>query len=142
VAPDVLLRKLSYLRQLIADLSPYQNASVEEVIDNHYKIERIFELLVVTATDIVNHLLSERDMVAATYRETFQLAAQQNLLPADLAERLQEAAGMRNIIVHLYERIDYAILRDSITPALNDFKQFVALFEQDLNTNINDDKGT
>jgi uncharacterized protein YutE (UPF0331/DUF86 family) len=141
MAPDILLRKLSYLQQLIADLSPHKNASLEKVIDDHYKIERIFELLVVAATDILNHLLSERDVVAATYRETFQLAAEQNLLPADLAERLQEAAGMRNIIVHLYERIDYTILRDSITPAITDFKRFVALFEEQLDTDTNDIKG-
>jgi uncharacterized protein YutE (UPF0331/DUF86 family) len=142
MAPEVLLRKLSYLRQLIADLSPYQNATLEEVVDDHYKLERIFELLVVTATDILNHLLSERDVVAVTYRDAYQLAAEQNLIPPDLAERLQEAASMRNIIVHLYERIDYTILRDTITPALNDFTQFVALFEEQLDTDINDSKGT
>jgi predicted nucleotidyltransferase len=47
----------------------------------------------------------------------------------DLAERLQDAASMRNLIVHLYEQIDYAILHDSIAPALRDFSQVVALFE-------------
>lgn len=53
-------------------------------------------------------------------------------LLADLADRLQEAAGMRNILVHLYEEIDYTILRDSIEPALRNFGQFVAIFESDL----------
>ncbi len=137
MAPDVLLRKLSYLRQLIIDLTPYKNASLPELLADHYKIERIFELLVVVGTDILSHLLSERDLVATTYRETYKLAAEQNLLPVDLAERLQEAASMRNLIVHLYERIDYAILKDSIAPALNDFEQFVALFENQID---NDNK--
>jgi uncharacterized protein YutE (UPF0331/DUF86 family) len=134
MAPEVLLRKLTYLRQLLIDLALYENASLAEVLDNHYEIERIFELLVVVATDILNHLLAERDLVADSYRDAYQLAADQNLLPADLAKRLQEAASMRNLIVHLYERIDYTILHDSIGPALGDFRQFVALFEDQIGT--------
>jgi len=45
---------------------------------------------------------------------------------------LQQAAAMRNVIVHLYQDIDYAVLRDSISPALQDFGQFVAWFEARL----------
>jgi len=135
MAPEVLLRKLDYLRQLLTDLTPYENASLADVINDHYKIERIFELLVVVATDILNHLLAERGLVASTYRETYQLAAEHNLLPPDLANRLQEAASMRNLIVHLYERIDHAILHTSIGPMLRDFEQFLTLFETRLDDN-------
>ncbi len=53
MAPDVLLRKLNYLRQLLADLAPYENATLDQVLADHYKLERIFELLVVAATDIL-----------------------------------------------------------------------------------------
>jgi uncharacterized protein YutE (UPF0331/DUF86 family) len=129
MAPNVLLRKLTYLRQLLADLAPYENTTLDQVLADHYKLERIFELLVVTATDILNHKLAERDLTPDTYRDSYKLAAEQGLLPLDLAERLQDAASMRNLIVHLYERVDHAILRDSIAPALRDFSQFVALFE-------------
>jgi uncharacterized protein YutE (UPF0331/DUF86 family) len=133
VVPDVLLRKLTYLRQLLADLVPYENASLDQVLADHYKLERIFELLVVVATDILNYQLAERDLAPTTFRESYKLAAEQSLLPSDLAERLQDAASMRNLIVHLYERVDYTILRDSIAPALRDFGHFVALFEGQIN---------
>jgi uncharacterized protein YutE (UPF0331/DUF86 family) len=129
MAPNVLLRKLTYLRQLLADLAPYENTTLDQVLADHYKLERIFELLVVTATDILNHKLAERDLTPDTYRDSYKLAAEQGLLPLDLTERLQDAASMRNLIVHLYERVDHTILRDSIAPALRDFSQFVALFE-------------
>jgi uncharacterized protein YutE (UPF0331/DUF86 family) len=129
VAPEVLLRKLTYLRKLLADLAPYEHTTLEKVRAEHYKLERIFELLVVAATDILNHKLAEQGLTANTYREAYQLAAQQGLLPDDLAIRLQDAASMRNLIVHLYEEIDYTILRNSIGPALRDFKEFVSLFE-------------
>ncbi|MFQ5421784.1 MAG: DUF86 domain-containing protein, partial [Anaerolineae bacterium] len=118
---DVLLRKLAYLRQLLNDLAPYQTVSLTEVISEHYKIERLLELLVATATDILFHLLTEKDKSPDSYRDAFKLASDEDILSPILSQQLQQAAGMRNILVHLYEDIDYAILRDSIAPAWRDF---------------------
>ena len=132
MALDVLIRKLNYLRQLLADLDPYQGATLAQVQADHYKLERLFELLVVAAVDLLQHLLSEQQIVPESYRDTFALAATKGFIPSELANRLQEAAGMRNIIVHLYEEIDYAILHESINLALQDFSQFVSIFESDL----------
>jgi uncharacterized protein YutE (UPF0331/DUF86 family) len=136
MVPEVFLRKLTYLRQLLADLAPFENAILAQVQAEHYKLERIFELLVMAASDILHHLLAERGITPTTYRDTVHLAAEQGLIPSDLAARLQDAAGMRNVLVHLYEQIDYSILKDSISPALHDFEQFVTLFEINLDDEI------
>lgn len=44
----------------------------------------------------------------------------------------EDAAGMRNVLVHLYEQIDLDLVRESIEPALHDFHQFVAVLEEKL----------
>lgn len=95
-------------------------------------MERLFELLVMAASDLLFHVLADYDLTPDSYRHAFRLAAERDLIPIDLAERLQDAAGMRNVIAHLYQQIDYAILHASIGPALRDFKQFVVLFEDRL----------
>ena len=128
MAPDVLLRKLTYLRQLLNDLSPYKDASFADVEAEHYKLERLLELLVMAASDLLHHLLAEQGKTAVSYKSAFQLAAKEGMLPADLSERLQNAASMRNVLVHMYEEIDYEILHQSIPHALKDFAQFVAIF--------------
>jgi len=128
VAPDVLLRKLTYLRKLLEDLSPYKDASFAQVEAEHYKLERLLELMVMAATDILNHLLAERGKTAVSYKSAFQLAAKEGMIPAQLSDRLQNAASMRNVLVHMYEDIDYEILHQSIPTALEDFAQFVAIF--------------
>ena len=133
MAIDVLIRKLNYLRQLLLDLAPYETVTLAQVEAEHYKLERLLELLVVAAVDLLQHLLAEQQLVPESYRATFALAATQNLIPPELAARLQQAAGMRNVIVHLYEEIDYTILHESIGLALRDFNQFVAIFEARLN---------
>jgi Uncharacterized conserved protein, COG2445 len=130
MARDVLLRKLAYLRQLLRDLTPFAQMSRNEIEKQHYTVERILELLVGAAADLTFHILAERGLTPTSYRESFRLAAQEGLLPGDLAERLQQAAGMHNILVNLYETIDYAVLHASIAPALHDFALFVAVAEQ------------
>lgn len=132
MAPEVLLRKLAYMRRLLADLEPYRGATLAQVEADHYKIERLFELLVVTATDILFHELAEMGRSAESYRSAFGIAAEVGRLPEDLAKRLQAAAGTRNILVHLYEDIDYAILHSAIEPALSDFHQFVTTMSEDV----------
>ena len=64
-----------------------------------------------------------------SYRDVFRLAGQHELLPAGLATHLQDAAGMRNILVNVYEEIDYTILHASIRPALRNFGRFIAHFD-------------
>ena len=132
MAPDVLQRKLVYLRKLLADLEAYRRASPADIVQDHYVIERILELLVVVACDILTHLLAERDIQVASYREAFEAAGDAGLIPSALAESLARAAGMRNILAHLYESIDYAILHESVPKALDDFAALVAAGEEIL----------
>jgi uncharacterized protein YutE (UPF0331/DUF86 family) len=102
VAPDVLLRKLTSLQQVLNDLAPFATYTLEAVRTEHYKLERILELLVQVAPDIRFHILAARGVTPELYCDAFVLAAKAQILPPELAERLQAAAGMHNVIVHMY----------------------------------------
>ena len=52
----------------------------------HYRLERLLELMVMAASDILNHLLAERGETAVSYRGAFQMAAAEGLLPIELSE--------------------------------------------------------
>jgi hypothetical protein len=43
VAPEVFLRKLTYLRQILADLAPFQEAILAQVEAEHYKKEKLYD---------------------------------------------------------------------------------------------------
>jgi uncharacterized protein YutE (UPF0331/DUF86 family) len=73
VTPEVLLRKLGYMRQLLADLGPYKGATLQRVQEEHYKLERLIELLVMAASDILFHELAEMEIQPASYRDAFSL---------------------------------------------------------------------
>ena len=132
MSPEVLARKLVQLRRFLEALRCYEGATAEEVERDPFAVERLLELLVQVSVDLVAHDLRRRDMVADSYRDAFRKAGEHGILPGDLAGRLQEAAGLRNLLVHMYEQIDYRVVAGSIAPALEDFGEVLAVFEKRL----------
>jgi uncharacterized protein YutE (UPF0331/DUF86 family) len=58
VSPDVAKRKIALITQYLDDLARYRGLSFEEHLKNRYAIERILELVIMTAADLVFHLLA------------------------------------------------------------------------------------
>ena len=132
MSPEVLARKLVHLRRCLQDLRAHEGATVDEIEGDPYAVERLLELVVQIAVDLVSHELSRLDVVAASYRDAFRKAGEHGGLSEGLATRLQDAAGLRNVLVHMYDDIDYGIVARSIGPALEDFGEVLRVFEQRL----------
>ena len=73
------------------------------------------------AVDLVANLVVEQGSSPVSYREVFREAGRVGVIPTDLATRLADVAGLRNVLVHMYEDIDYQIVANSIGKALQDF---------------------
>ena len=126
MSPEVAQRKLGQMATYLKDLQRHEGISFELFMERHYEIERILELLVVTASDIVLHLISLRGEAApASYRAAFLRAGENEIISAELSKRLALSAGLRNILVHEYEEIDYSILHKCIPAAIADFSNFL-----------------
>jgi len=59
-----------------------------------------------------------------TMKEYFAVLADNQVIEADLADRLQKMVGFRNIAVHDYQVIDVAILKAIYEKHLCDFVRF------------------
>lgn len=132
MSPEVLARKLAKLRVFLSDLRPYEGASLPTVEEDHYRVERLLQLLVEVATDILAHELARLGVVPASYRDAVRKAVEEGILSEELGGSLERAAGLRNVLVHLYEDLDMEILAASVEPALNDFGEFLELFQKRL----------
>jgi uncharacterized protein YutE (UPF0331/DUF86 family) len=66
--------------------------------------------------------------VPEQYAACFDTLHQARIIPADLADRLKAMARFRNLLVHMYQRVEparvHAILRDSL-PDLRAFSAAV-----------------
>ncbi|HJR68984.1 MAG TPA: DUF86 domain-containing protein [Gammaproteobacteria bacterium] len=77
------------------------------------------------SVDIAAHLIAGLNSPAPdTMGETFDILARHDLIPASLAERLKQAVGFRNVAVHQYKDIDWAIVHGIARNRLRDFEEF------------------
>lgn len=129
---EVLARKLARMGKLVAALRIHAGKSAGQVADDPYEIERLLELLVQIGVDILSHQLAARGVVPESYRSVFLEAGEHGLLPPELATRLADAAGLRNVLVHMYDTIDYEIVAASIDRALVDFGAFIEAYRHVL----------
>lgn len=126
MSPEVVNRKLGQMATYLKDLRRHEGISFDLFMERHYEIERILELLVMSASDIILHLISLRSEAApASYRAAFLRAGETGIISVELSKRLALSAGLRNILVHEYEVIDYSILHESISTAVADFSKFL-----------------
>lgn len=71
------------------------------------QVERHLQVGIQSAIDVAFHILAdESDQAPDDYGSAFVLLAEEGVLPADLADRLRLAAGLRNLLVHAYLDID------------------------------------
>jgi uncharacterized protein YutE (UPF0331/DUF86 family) len=127
MSPDVLKRKLSAIANYLQDLRRHEGITFDEFMAHHYEIERILELLIMNASDIIMHLLSSKgEAPPSTYRSSFLRAGELGIISIELSRNLSLSAGLRNILVHEYEEIDYSVLYRSIPSALRDFTMLIA----------------
>ncbi len=126
MSPEVVKRKLVSLATYINDLLKYRKIDFKGFMENHYEIERLIELLVMNASDIVFHLIAEKgESAPASYKAAFLRAGELGIISKQLSKNLALSAGLRNILVHEYEEIDYRIVHKSIPSAIKDFSTLV-----------------
>ena len=126
MSPDVIVKKLVSMTTYLNDLLPHKDISFDEFMKKHYEIERLLELLVMTASDIVFHLISAKgESIPASYKAAFLRAGELGLISSGLGKSLALGAGLRNILVHEYEEIDYNLVHQSIPTATRDFANFI-----------------
>lgn len=57
-------------------------------------------------------------------RELFPLLVQEKIIDNELSEKLCDAVGLRNVLVHMYREVNLDILANSATIGLNDLRKF------------------
>lgn len=75
--------------------------------------------------DIANHVLSVSELPAPmTMGQSFDLLREQGVIDVKLCESMKKAVGFRNLAVHNYDTIDWAIVHAIARHRLGDFSAF------------------
>lgn len=75
--------------------------------------------------DLANILVAARDWgIPASSRDSFELLAHHKVISAELAEKMVQMVGLRNLLVHQYLRIDIERIGALIEHDLDDLLEF------------------
>ncbi len=82
-------------------------------------------LAIEAALGLCYHVAAKHlNKVPEEYAECFSILAEAGIIPADLSERLQKMARFRNLLVHMYWKVDLDALYQLILDRLTDLRQF------------------
>ncbi len=126
---------LAHLRELdaaVSDWERYQSITLDALRTDRDKQNMVLHALFVSiqaSIDIANHLIAtSSSRRPETYRESFAILSDEGLIPKDLAIQLSDLAGFRNVLVHLYCRLDLdevsVVLQDDL-PVVNRYRDLV-----------------
>lgn len=128
MARSVVFEKLESLRRCLVRIEAKCPDSVEGLI-NDLDLQDIITLnltrSVQLCVDIGAHLIAHSELTPPrTMGATFDKLLQLGVVDIDTAERLKKSVGFRNLAVHGYEDIDFAIVFSIITKRLGDFHDY------------------
>lgn len=132
----IIRRKLGRLIAALEGLGPLAGLSLDEYRSRLYErkaAERLLQEAIEAALDINAHVIAELSGdVPEDSHQGFTRMAALGVLSTDLAHALAPSAGLRNRLVHEYDALDDAKVRDSIGVLLALYPRYVQAIEAHL----------
>lgn len=133
---DLIKTKVRNIQEYLLEIEPILSLPKNEIISNIEKLrtlERNFQLVVDAMIDINMHTIRELNLSSPDdLKSTFVILAEGKILPIDFAQKISPVVGLRNILVHGYEKVDRNLFVDSFLKNRQDFDQYMLLINSFL----------
>lgn len=135
---DVIKNKLSAMSSYFEELIPY----IEEVKKGGitvedpkvYIVERLFLLIVDAAIDINTHIITRNKFESPDdYVGTFTAMEKNKIISSELALKISGSIGLRNKMVHGYEKIGRQEMLDYITSGIGQYAEYMKYIDKYIN---------
>ncbi|MGB9750193.1 MAG: type VII toxin-antitoxin system HepT family RNase toxin [Caldisericia bacterium] len=126
---DLIYKKLNEINEILNLLEEYKKLSLEEFLNDREVVDAIkyrFIKIIEACMNICNHIVVKKyNIIPETYGDCFKILGEKNLINKNLANNLVKMVRFRNLLIHLYSKVDdsevYKILKEN----LDDVKNFV-----------------
>ena len=131
---ELLEKKLAFIETCVRELRQLsQPARIAHDIREERFVAHTLQIAIQAALDIASHIMSdERLDEPRTNQELFDLLQRHHWLSSALTETMRKMVGFRNIVMHGYQSVDPAIMRDIVEHRLDDFLAFTAAIKSRL----------
>ncbi len=128
--PDLVRARCAEIEESVGRLERFKSLARDEFLSNQDTLDvACYRLLVAieAALALCYHTTAKRlRRVPEEYAECFAMLHEAGLIPSELASRLQQMAKFRNLLVHMYWKIDYGRVYEVIQQNLEDLRAFSA----------------
>lgn len=125
---SVIEQKLESLRRSlrrVEEKCPVDADALEKDVDAQDILALNLTRAVQICVDIGAHLISGTELPPPdTMGQTFDVLSKAGMISVDLAMRMKKAVGFRNLAVHNYDAINWAIVYSIARSCLPDFGEF------------------
>ncbi len=125
---SVLNRLFTEMNESLRKLRSLSKLSEAEFLGHYEKIDTAkynFIVAIEAIIDICNRIISKRELgFPQDYSDVIKLMSQEGVLEGDLVGRLVEMVKFRNMLVHLYWKIENDRLYQYLKENLGDFEAF------------------
>lgn len=126
--PELIRTRCQEIEESVTRLEELREKTRVEFLNNRdlqdiasYRLLTVIE----AALNLCYHVTAKRlKKVPEEYAECFAILSEAGIIPADLSERLQKTARFRNLLVHMYWKIDYGTVYEILQNNLKDLSQF------------------
>jgi uncharacterized protein YutE (UPF0331/DUF86 family) len=127
---ETIRQKLGRILEDLKLLEPIAMLSYDQYIEQVYQrkaAERLLQTIIEAAIDVNNHLLIGSGYPPArdSQQSFLDITDRLGILERDFARALAPSAGLRNRLVHEYDRLDDAIVFNSIGKVLSYYPRYV-----------------
>ncbi|MBI4825008.1 MAG: DUF86 domain-containing protein [Nitrospirae bacterium] len=120
------INKLSVIKKENSTLDKYRTTWKDKD-----SAERNIQKVVEAIIDIGKMIVSEKKLrEPSNNREVFIILEENNIFPSGFISLIDKMVGMRNIIVHSYDRIDDAIVYGVLEKNLDDIKKLTTILKK------------
>lgn len=134
---NLIKSKIKHIEEYISEIENILQLDTKIIISNIEKLrtlERNFQLIVDTMLDINMHLISELKLtVPDDFQSTFEIISLEGkVLQEDFAFKIAPVVGLRNKLVHRYEKVEKKFFIEQVKKDYKDFLEYLRLINQYL----------
>lgn len=122
----LVAKKLARIEACLHDLGRVSPESIETDLVHERFVEHTLQLAIQAALDVASHIVSDDRLGdAGSNHRLFDLLAKNGWLAPELVTPMHRIVGFRNVLVHEYDDVNVAIVRQVVEVHVHDLQRFV-----------------
>ena len=133
---ELIEKKLAFIDSCVSELRALcRIEDIERDVREERFAAHTLQIAIQAALDIASHIVSDQRLgEPESNRELFQKLADSDWVAPQLIAPMRDMAGFRNVVVHGYQRVNPAAVREIVQNHLDDLLNFGASIRAKLHS--------